>query len=158
MTKRNILARFGFVRKDLNEALERVTDDKLQFALRPGMPTIRELLFEIAGTEKQIVTFIRHGTRIRLRETTEPWEGIWTVAEVREILAQVRKETLEYFDSLTDADLAQPRQFPVEWFESLGLPEVPLYEALSSLAAHEWYHVGQLVSYLWASGEDPTQW
>ena len=30
-----------------------------------------------------------------------------------------------------------------------------MHEVLRNIAAHEWYHTGQLVSYLWTRGEDP---
>lgn len=156
--KQLLLARFAMVRRSLEEALERITDDRLPYAPRAGMPTIRDILFEIAGTEAQILTYIQLGKRIPLREVVGPWSGIDTAAGVRELLDRTRAETIAFLDGLGDSDLESTRRFPLDWSESLGLPEVPLREGLISLAAHESYHTGQLVSYLWAAGEDPIAW
>lgn len=156
--KHLLLARFAMVRNSLNEALDHVTDERLDFAPREGMPTIQEILLEIAGTEEQIRRYILEGIRIPLKEVTGPWIGTDTVSGVRARLEAVRAETLSYLDSINDADLETMYCFPQDWSESLGLPEVPLREALISLAAHEAYHTGQLVSYLWAAGEDPMAW
>ncbi|MEX2242250.1 MAG: DinB family protein [Fimbriimonadaceae bacterium] len=81
-----------------------------------------------------------------------------SLAGLKEVLRTVRAGTLEFLGSLSEEELATPAPFPERWFESLRLPSVPLSEAFRSIAQHEWYHTGQLVSYLWARGDDPYKW
>ena len=73
-------------------------------------------------------------------------------------LNATRNQTLTYLDSLAEADLSEPILVPQHWFESLGLGIVPRREMITSIALHEWYHTAQLVSYLWARGDDPYSW
>ena len=93
---------------------------------------------------------VRHGIVPRLQRTLNP--------KVKEVLAETRQSTLQYLDSLSEKDLEVPVKFPTDWWEGLGLPELPLHEVLRNIAAHEWYHTGQLVSYLWSNGDDPYKW
>ena len=81
-----------------------------------------------------------------------------SLAGIKEVLAETRKATVKYLDSLSDQDLEMPVKFPTDWWEGLGLAELPLHEVFRNVAMHEWYHTGQLVSYLWSRGDDPYSW
>ena len=70
----------------------------------------------------------------------------------------IRADTLAYIDSLTEDELLEPIACPERWWEALRLTECPISEILRNIAAHEWYHTGQLVSYLWMRGDDPYSW
>ena len=156
--KELIKARFDIVREDLDEVTARLSDDMLAWAPAPGMRTIKGQLEEIAGTEVQAITWMRDRAQIPYEEAMAFGDKTETLDGLRSVLRTVRTSTLEYLDSLSEQDLATPAPFPERWFESLRLPSVPPSEAFRSIAQHEWYHVGQLVSYLWARGDDPYKW
>ena len=61
-------------------------------------------------------------------------------------------------DSLSESELQSPVKFPTDWWEGLLQPELPMHECFRTIAYHEWYHTGQLVSYLWSRGDDPYDW
>ena len=77
---------------------------------------------------------------------------------LRSALIKVREQTLTYLDSLSEADLSEEVSFDGGWFASLMLSTVPRAEVFVNIADHEWYHVGQLTSYLWARGDNPYDW
>ena len=77
---------------------------------------------------------------------------------LRDVLKEARLATLAFLDSLSEEDLEASVRFPTDWWEGLGLPELPLHEVLRNIAMHEWYHTGQLYSYLWSTGDDPDKW
>lgn len=150
-----IRARFEQVRRSLTSELDALTDDLLTWAPRAGMRTCGGMLFEIAGKEVELLTYARHGG---LEEWVEiesfgPREA--SIEGWRDILAEVRAETLVFLDSMSLDKLDDPVRFPGEWWEGLYLKEVPMHEIFRSIAAHEWYHTGQLVSYQWMRGVNP---
>lgn len=150
-------ARLEYVRADLLEVLERLKDEDLDWAPREGMRTIGGQLKEILATEQQDLAILK-------KEGTEGFKALEkaahssTVEEYRAKLELTRKEMIEFIDQLSDEELAQPGDFPADWFETMGLENAPISEAIRSVAQHEWYHTAQLVSYLWMRGDDPYQW
>lgn len=153
-----IEARLAIVRKDLEEVLSRLSDTDLPWAPAPGMRTIGGQLLEIAGTERQLIGFLRDSRRLSFEEAEDFGPQKETLSGLREILESVRGETLEYVHSLSETAMAAAVSLPEGWWEGLDLPEVPRGEALRGIAHHEWYHTGQLVSYLWTRGDDPYTW
>ncbi len=151
-------ARLALVRQDLEEVIERLSDADLTWAPTPGMRTVGGQLTEIAGTEIMLLRWMRDGEKISFQEAEAVAREARTLDELHEILDSTRSDTLAYIDSLSDEELDAFAPFPKGWFESLGRGAVPMSEAIRSLAQHEWYHVGQLVSYLWSRGDDPYQW
>ena len=91
-------------------------------------------------------------------EIEEYGEREKTLAGMREVLAEYRKGTLEFIDSQSESDLEMAVSFPTDWWEGLGLPEMPMHEVLRTLAMHEWYHTGQLYAYRFSKGDDPYNW
>jgi len=151
-------ARLALVREDLDAVVARLSDADLAFAPREGMRTIGGQLAEIAGTEIQVLAYLREGMHIPWEESNDFGERGKSVDAMKDVLGEVRQSTLEYLDSLTEEQLGEPIAMPKGWFESLGRDAVPPSEVFRSIAQHEWYHVGQLVSYLWFRGDDPYKW
>lgn len=153
-----ILARFSTYRKDLLDVLSRLTDESLPWAPAPGMRTVAGQLAEIIATEEGLLATLRgeaiedYDSRYQVLSATP------TIAEFRCHLEGVRATTLLYLASLSEADLAELVALPGGSYESLDLPLVPRAEVFRSIVQHEWYHVGQLVSYLWARGDNPYEW
>ncbi|MEZ0326023.1 MAG: DinB family protein [Fimbriimonas sp.] len=153
-----LIGRLDTARADLEEVIGRLKDEMLPWAPTEGMRTIKGQLEEIGATELQIMVSVREQRALSYKEASTFAGSASTVEELHRSLDEIRAETLAYLNSLSVADLEAPTSFPIDWFESLGLPETPLHEAFRSLAQHEWYHTGQLVSYLWARGDDPYKW
>ena len=76
-----------------------------------------------------------------------------SLAQLKQALQQVREETLAYLDSLSEDDLDEFVKVRTQ-----GLPAVPRAEVFRTIASHENYHLGQLISYLWARGDNPYEW
>ena len=151
-------ARLALVRADLDEVVARFDDSLLDWAPRDGMRTVAGQLQEIAGTEVQLMTWIRESRQIPYQEAMDFGTDPTTIDDYRALLTKVRTDTLSYLDSLSEQELETPIPFPDKWFEALRMPQVPRSEAIRSLAQHEWYHTGQLVSYAWSRGDDPYDW
>lgn len=150
--------RLAIVRADLDQVISRLDDSLLDWAPREGMRTVKGQLLEIAGTERQLMEWIQQEREMPYQEAMDFGARSNTLTGLVSVLADVRTGTLAYLDSLTVDQLTTPRPFPHGWFESLRMDAVPLEEPIRSLAQHEWYHVGQLVSYLWSRGDDPYKW
>ena len=150
-------ARFAMVRQDLEGVLARLSDADMSWAPREGMRTVSGQFVEIAIKEKEVLTWIRRGEWVD--EDAEAFEEQnSTIQVMRATLNSIRVETLAYIDSLSESELQEPISSPERWWEALRLTECPRSEILRNVAAHEWYHTGQLVSYLWMRGEDPESW
>lgn len=145
-----LIARFARVRKHLDGVIADLTDEMLDRALAPGMRTVREQLFEIAGKEAELLTYARLGGKSEWEEVETFGDGESSVEGWKKILGEQRQSTIAFIESATDEELNGPVAFGEDWWEGLGLTEIPMHEVLRNIAAHEWYHTAQLVTYLWA--------
>lgn len=155
--QQRLINRLNLVRADLNEAIGRLTDEDIAWAPRKGMRTVGGQLQEIAATEHQILLMLKEGKKTKYEDVHKEFER-GTVADYVTLLEQTRAETMALIASSTDDALESLAAMPSEWIESLSLDQVPQSEAIRSIAQHEWYHTGQLVSYLWSRGDDPYDW
>ena len=152
-------ARMEIVRSDLDEVLGKLDQEMMNLAPKPGMRTISGLLVEIAQTELQTVAYMTQGGPVMSDEEAQKQFGDCDSLEnMTRILKDIRVRTLSYLGTLSEAQLQEPLVSHAKWFSSLGLSSVPRAEVFRSIAQHEWYHVGQLISYLWAMGDDPYSW
>ncbi|HTQ11431.1 MAG TPA: DinB family protein [Fimbriimonadaceae bacterium] len=156
-TRELVVARLASVRAALEEAVSRLDERFLDWVPANGMRTVRGQLLEIVGTEIQFMARLRDGESLAW-EHAEARIHDRSLAGLKQELAKRREETLAYIASQPDEWLEQPAGFPTSWQETLGLTDAPVAEVLRGLAQHEAYHTGQLVSYLWARGDDPYQW
>ncbi len=151
-------ARLAFVRRDFDEVLGRIDQSMLDWAPAEGMRTIGGQLVEVLITEMQIIANLREGKRISDHEAKVLVGDCDSLDHLRESLIAVRKDTLSYLDSFSEAELAEEISFDGGWMASLRLPTIPRAEIFVNIAGHEWYHTGQLTSYLWARGDRPYDW
>jgi len=151
-------SRFALVRRDLNPLLDCVTPDMLSWAPVEGMRTVSGQIVEMISTEMQIIARLKEGKEVSDEEAQGIIGDCGSVEDLRRALVEFRKQTFDYLDSLSEAALAEEVPFDGGWFASLMLPTIPRAEIFLNIADHEWYHVGQLTSYLWALGHDPYEW
>ncbi|MDQ2687554.1 MAG: DinB family protein [Armatimonadota bacterium] len=151
-------ARLALVRRDLDPIVERLTPDLIEWAPTAGMRTVSGQLVEIIATERQLIARLKDGQQISDEDAQEMIGDCGSLDNLRRALIAVRQQTLDYLDALSAAGLTEEVPFDGGWFASLMLPTVPRAEVFVNIADHEWYHVGQLTSYLWAHGENPYNW
>jgi len=149
-------ARFAATRQDLRQVLDRLSEQDLDWSPREGMRTIREQLLEIADKEVETLGWVATGS------WPDDHEGAFaadaSLTEIRARLDAIRADTLALVDSLDEESLRKPIAAPEIWWEALRLQACPFDEILRNIAAHEWYHTGQIVTYLWLMGDDPEAW
>ncbi len=145
-------------RKELAEVFPHLSDEFLNWAPCEGMRTIKGQINEIIGTEIQIVDRLQGKPRHPYSKIEEGLDSLNTFNDLLEMLTKVRAETLEFLDSRTEEDLAASVEVSVDTASYMELVQVPLSEMLRYLVRHESYHSGQLVSYLWAKGNNPYTW
>ncbi|HLK15330.1 MAG TPA: DinB family protein [Fimbriimonadaceae bacterium] len=150
-------ARFAMVRQDLDEAIERFSEDQFGWAPAAGMRTVGGQLLEIADKDRETVIWMKTGI---WPDDEPPSFDLETSSfgHARSALESIRAKTLAYLDSMTAAELEMPVFSPERWHEALRLTECPRSEVLRNIAAHEWYHTAQLVTYRWLLGDDPELW
>ena len=130
----------------------------MEWAPAEGMRTVAGQLVEIIAVEVPLVPRLKEG-----RQPTDPEVDAiigdqHSLENLRRALIDVRQSTLEYLDSLTDDELSEEVRSGEAWFGTLWLPTMPRAEHFLNIAEHEFYHVGQLISYLWCHGDDPYKW
>jgi uncharacterized damage-inducible protein DinB len=151
-------ARLTAIRRDLDEILVRLTPEILPWAPAQGMRTVSGQLVEIIATEIQLIACLKDQPWISDDEAAEMIGDCDNVDTLRKALVDLRRQTLEYLDSFTEAQLAEEVSFGAGWLGSLDLPTIPRAEVFLNIADHEWYHTGQLTSYLWSRGDNPYEW
>jgi uncharacterized damage-inducible protein DinB len=138
-------ARLVYVRQDFDAALENLIDADLPWRPAEDMPSIAGLLVEIANKEKELIAWLQ--TAEWPDDDPDAFEETATLADIRSVLATLRNETLRYIDSFDEAGLEEIVPCPEQWWEALRLEACPRSEILRNIAAHEWYHTGQLIVY-----------
>lgn len=151
-------ARLMTARHDMGQILPRITPDLLDWAPAPGLRTIAGQLVEVAATELQLITLLRDGRWIDDDAAAAIIGDCNNLDTLHQALRTFWEQTLAFLHSLTPEQLAEEVEFKAGWFGSLGLPTVPRAEVFINVADHEWYHWGQLTTYLWIRGDDPYQW
>ena len=150
-------ARFAMARQDLEQVLSRLSDADVLWAPREEMRSVGGQLLEIANKEKETLAWIQQG--IWPDEDADAFDAqASSIASIKAALDSIRADTIAYIDSHSESELHEPIPCPERWWEALRLSQCPRSEVLRNVAAHEWYHTGQLVSYLWMRGDDPNAW
>lgn len=153
-----IAARLNHVRGWLDSTLDHVPADIVDWAPREGMRTIGGQLVEIAWIEIPLVARLKGGGHPGEAAVEAMIGDQHSLENLRRVLTDVRRETLAYLDSITDEELWQEIPTVDAFYGTLWLPSMPRAEHIINVAEHEFYHVGQLISYLWARGDDPYAW
>lgn len=139
-------ARLLYVRQDFDEVLNELTDADLSRRLPGDLPSVAGLLVEIANKEKELIVWLQQG--VWPDDDPDAFEDTATLAEMRSVFGDLRRQTLRYIDSFDEAGLEEVVPCPEKWWEALRLEACPRSEILRNVASHEWYHTGQLIVYL----------
>lgn len=143
------------VRKELVGEVQRLKPEEMDWAPRPDMKSCRALLLEITTMEKECVHWLSKGEMLDWKEIENSLT--WPDNEPRSALSaleRVREETLAYLNDRTEAELESSIPVPEEWRQYLGAAIEP-EEIVRWVARHEYYHLGQLITYRWILGDNP---
>ena len=108
--------------------------------------------------EVMSIALLRDGVELSHEEAEATLIHDGSISSLQQVLVDVRGATLSYIEALSEVQLAEAVAAGNPWFASFGLKLVPRYDALTSIALHEHYHVGQLITYVWTKGDDPYAW
>ncbi len=153
-----IRASLQSTRNELAEVLPHLTEEMLNWAPAAGMRTIKGQFVEILGTEVSMMEPMMKKPKRTYQEIDAEFQKLDSVAELIRALIVTRHLTLELLSSLDEEGLSAQVEVSEGYAEYLGLEFVPCSEMFRMLIRHEAYHTGQLVSYLWACGNDPYSW
>lgn len=158
MTQGEIIrGRLDESRKRLDGVMPRLTPEMLPWAPGEGVRTVSGQLVEIVEIEAQLVPVLTTGKGLSEEGLAKIVGDPTSLDGLKRALTEVRARTLAHLETLSEADLAEDVALP-QWYGAYWPTRVPLGEHFRNVAEHEFYHVGQLISYLWARGDDPYEW
>ena len=143
------------IRKQLIGEVQRMKPEELDWAPRPDMKSCRALLMEIATMEKGRMHWLSDREILDWKEIENSLA--WPDKEPQSALnalERVRADTLAYLKHRTEAELESAISVPEEWQRHLGATIEP-EEIVRRVARHEYYHLGQLITYRWILGDNP---
>jgi len=159
MTRRALIkARFLKTREGLDEILARLTPELMEWAPADGMRTVAGQLAEIASVEVPLVPLLKHGRHLSESEVDAAMGDPHSFENLKRVLIDIRHQTHDYLDSLSEAELSHEVSCGRAWFGTLWMATLPRAEVFLNVTEHELYHVGQLTSYLWYRGDNPYNW
>lgn len=140
------------VRNELVETVAAIPVDQFNWAPADGMKSYAALLQEIGTMEKLSTNWLNGGEML-------PWEmAAYVSGDSPEAalsdLATIRAETIAYLEAATEEKLETPIPVPQEWQQYMGT-ELEPEEALRWVTMHEYYHLGQIITYRWSTGHSP---
>jgi uncharacterized damage-inducible protein DinB len=143
------------IRTELAQEVERLKPEEFDWAPRPDMKTFAALLREIGAMEKLCVHWLTHQTVLDWKEAADAL--VWKNGEpdsAVEALERVREETRSYLNRCSEEQLETPVSLPEAWHVYWG-PTVEPEEMIRWVGRHEYYHLGQIISYRWILGDNP---
>lgn len=135
----NVKELFSFwttVRNQLLEALDKLTDDQLEFVPYEGLWSLGKVARHIAHAEEGWF-------RYAIARAYDEWppdytaEDYPTVAAIKTLLTDVHAHTLAYLETLSVDDLARPIETP--WGEIFSLKKI-----IWIVYSHEQLHRGEI--------------
>jgi uncharacterized damage-inducible protein DinB len=153
--KERLIKDLNEIRGELRKELALVKPENFEWAPEPSMKSYKALLLEIGTMEKLCAGWMADKKMEGWgeAETSLGWDGT-DVESLLASLEKVREKTLAYLESCTEEQLQTPIDMPVEWHQYMG-PTVEPEELVRWICRHEYYHLGQVVSYLWIQGHNP---
>lgn len=141
------------VRRETLEELRSLNDDQLSFAPAGGMKPYGVLLQEIATMQAE--------TAIILSENRVPeyddLKQICTRNSIRDyvdLLNSDLERIIRFVQAADGATLSEPLPLDISWASYFGAAQIEPEELVRWVARHEYYHLGQIVTYRWIQGHN----
>jgi hypothetical protein len=140
----------------LAEEVRRIKPEELDWTPAPEMKSSRALLQEIGTMERICVAWLTDHKVLN-------WQDVWDSLDrgstepgaLLSALEDVREKTLQYLGGCNEERLQTPVPLPEEWHGYFDGPSVEPEEMLRWVSRHEYYHLGQLITYRWILGDNP---
>lgn len=140
------------IRKELTDTVSPISNEELGWAPREGMKSYRALLQEIGTMEKLCIHWLRTGDMLEWNmPACVPAET--TQAALSQI-ESIRAESKAWLESATEEQLEDLVEVPGPWKQYWG-EKIEPEEGFRWIVMHEYYHLGQIISYRWIQGHDP---
>lgn len=145
------------IRRELIQQVNALQREELDWRPQSDMKSFRQLLLEVGATELISLRLMRDQELL-------PWEAAWEkiernteeCASLLKALEAVRTDTLSYLAVCDEERLQTPIPLPVEWCGAFGdVKEIEREELFREIARHEYYHLGQIITYRWLQGHNP---
>ena len=140
------------IRKEFTETVSPIEDDELDWAPADGMKSYRALLQEIGAMEKLCTHWLANGGLLEW-DMSAYAPSATTQSALRE-LGTIRDETRAYLQNASEEKLETLIDVPADWQQYMG-PQIEPEEVVRWIGQHEYYHLGQIISYRWAQGHSP---
>src|SRR5205823_4012264 len=117
------------------------------------MKTCKGLLQEI-GTMEQLCIGWLVDQQMADWATAVSWSGDTAESTIKDLDA-IRAKTLGYLNGCTEEQLETPVPLPESWYQYFPDTVIEPEELLRWVCRHEYYHLGQLITYRWILGDNP---
>jgi hypothetical protein len=143
------------VRTELSTEVGKLKPEEFDWSPKPEleMKTCKALLQEIGTMEKICMNWVVNRQMLDW-STAVLWSGD-TAASIMKDLEAVRNDTLAYLRDATEEQLQTAQPVPDEWRQYFPEDAIEPEEMIRWVSKHEYYHLGQLISYRWILGDNP---
>lgn len=141
------------IRDELAAEVARVEPTAFDWAPAESMKSYKALLREIGTMEKESVTWLTSGALLEW-DSAVAWSGDNFVSTISD-LAAIRAETVAYLVGATEENLQTPTPLPESWKQYFPVPDIEPEELIRWVCQHEYYHLGQIITYSWIRGDNP---
>jgi uncharacterized damage-inducible protein DinB len=147
--------------KELNETRNELANETkglqpedLSWAPKPDMKTYGALLQEIGAMEQLCIRWLTQRAMLDWHEVEKSLAAATDPAALLRSLEEIRAETLKYLRDSSEETLETPIEVAEDWHKYMG-PELEPEEFVRWISRHEYYHLGQIISYRWIQGNNP---
>lgn len=146
-----LLNSLNSVREELLQVAGQIPPDQFDWAPGADMKSFKAQLREIGTMERISTAWLSRKEELDW-ETAVAWTGEDLESTLGD-LASVRNETLAYLKDTGEQQLETPVKTP--WDHYFGTTATEPEEMVRWIAMHEYYHLGQIISYRWILGDNP---
>ena len=142
-------------RAELAKEILELRPEDLGWAPKEGMKTYQALLQEIGTMEQLCTRWLTQKVMLSWPEVDASLAAAASdPASILRALEAIRAETLQYLRDCTEESLETPIEVAPDWHQYMGA-ELEPEEFVRWISRHEYYHLGQIISYRWIQGNNP---
>jgi len=136
MDAKHLFGQWKAVRQGLLQALDKLTDEQLQFTPREGLGSIGAVARHIAESDE---LWLRHFVHGKYPDSWDGWDVAHypTVSAVKDLLSETHQRTEQWLDTLPNADLDREVTLPYGSTASVGW-------CIWHVLEHEIHHRGEI--------------
>jgi uncharacterized damage-inducible protein DinB len=146
------------IRKELTNTVKNLAPEDLGWSpnTEAKMRTFKDLLQEIGAMEAVTLQMAAHGEELDWMSVVQDLDKE-NVTDILAGLSEIRTKTVAYLESVSEENLQTPIPLNEEWQGYFNAPEVEPEELIRWILRHEYYHLGQMITYQWYRGHNPNR-